>query len=345
MLFNMLILMTIVLVVKGLIQYLHTYYSGWLGQSVIRDIRVTLYKHITKLKLKFFDNTPIGRLVTRNISDIETLSDVFTQGLAAIIGDLLQILAIFFIMLLIDWKLTLIALSTLPFLFYGTYIFKEKVKASYQRVRTQITSMNTFLQERITGMRMVQIFNAEERELNRFQNINGKYKKANLDAILYYAIFFPVIEIISAAALGLMVWYGARGVIGGDVTLGVLIAFPLYLNMLFRPMRMLADKFNTLQMGLVASQRIFDVLDRTDKIENKGTIKPEGLDGTIEFDDVSFAYVDEDWVLKNISFELPKGETLAIVGSTGSGKSTIINILNRFYEIQEGEILIDNYLL
>ena len=312
-----------------------------LGHSVIRDLRVKVFNHISSLNLKYFDKTPIGTAITRTINDIETVNKIFSQGVITIIADILSLIAVLAIMLSTNWKLTLVCLTTFPFLMVATYIFKEKVKTSYQQVRTQITSMNTFLQERITGMRMVQVFNAEERELNRFQDINGKYKKANLNAILYYAIFFPVIEIISATALGLMVWYGARGVIGGEVTLGVLIAFPLYLNMLFRPMRMLADKFNTLQMGLVASQRIFDVLDRTDKIENKGTIKPTRFDGSIEFDEVSFAYVDEDWVLKKVSFEIEAGETLAIVGSTGSGKSTIINILNRFYQLQKGEIKID----
>ncbi|MEM1123369.1 MAG: ABC transporter ATP-binding protein, partial [Bacteroidota bacterium] len=218
----------------------------------------------------------------------------------------------------------------------------EKVKASYQIVRTQISQMNAYLQERITGMRIVQIFNEEKSEMDKFKEINRKYTQANLDAILYYAVFFPVVEIISAAALGLMVWYGAKGVIGGDVTLGALIAFPIFLSMLFRPMRMLADKFNTLQMGLVAADRVFGVLDNTQQIENKGTIQPTKLKGNLEFKNVDFAYIDNDYVLKNLSFKVNAGETLAIVGSTGSGKTTIINILNRFYEINGGKILIDN---
>jgi ATP-binding cassette subfamily B protein len=338
---KMMFLLIGLLVLETIMRYVFRYSSSLLGHSVIRDLRIKVFNHISSLNLKYFDKTPIGTAITRTINDIETVNKIFSQGVITIIADILSLIAVLAIMLSTNWKLTLVCLTTFPFLMVATYIFKEKVKTSYQQVRTQITSMNTFLQERITGMRMVQVFNAEERELNRFQDINGKYKKANLNAILYYAIFFPVIEIISATALGLMVWYGARGVIGGEVTLGVLIAFPLYLNMLFRPMRMLADKFNTLQMGLVASQRIFDVLDRTDKIENKGTIKPTRFDGSIEFDEVSFAYVDEDWVLKKVSFEIEAGETLAIVGSTGSGKSTIINILNRFYQLQKGEIKID----
>jgi ATP-binding cassette subfamily B protein len=337
----MMMLLIGLLVLETVMRYIFRYSSSLLGHSVIKDLRVKVFNHISSLNLKYFDKTPIGTAITRTINDIETVNKIFSQGVITIIADILSLIAVLAIMLSTNWKLTLVCLTTFPFLMFATYVFKEKVKVSYQQVRTQITNMNTFLQERITGMRMVQIFNAEERELNRFQGINEKYKKANLNAILYYAVFFPVIEIISATALGLMVWYGARGVIGGDVTLGVLIAFPLYLNMLFRPMRMLADKFNTLQMGLVASQRIFDVLDRTDKIENKGTIKPTRFDGSIEFDEVSFAYVDEDWVLKNVSFDIKAGETLAIVGSTGSGKSTIINILNRFYKLQKGNIKID----
>ena len=337
----MMMLLIGILLLETVMRYIFRYSSSLLGHSVIKDLRIKVFNHISSLNLKYFDKTPIGTAITRTINDIETINSIFSQGVITIIADILSLIAVLVIMFSTSWKLTLVCLITFPFLIFATYIFKEKVKASYQRVRTQITAMNTFLQERITGMRIVQIFNAEERELNRFQDINKKYKKANLNAILYYAIFFPVIEIISAAALGLMVWYGARGVIGGEVTLGVLIAFPLYLNMLFRPMRMLADKFNTLQMGLVAAQRVFDVLDRTDKIENKGTIKPTKFEGNVAFDDVSFAYVDEDWVLKNISFEIKAGETLAIVGSTGSGKSTIINILNRFYRLQKGAIKID----
>lgn len=337
----MMMLLIGILVLETIMRYIFRYSSSLLGHSVIKDLRIKVFNHISSLNLKYFDKTPIGTAITRTINDIETINSIFTQGAITIIADVLSLIAVLAIMFSTSWKLTLVCLTTFPFLIFATYVFKEKVKASYQRVRTQITAMNTFLQERITGMRIVQIFNAEERELDRFQNINTQYKKANLNAILYYAVFFPVIEIISAAALGLMVWYGARGVIGGEVTLGVLIAFPLYLNMLFRPMRMLADKFNTLQMGLVAAQRVFDVLDRTDRIENKGIIKPQQLEGNVKFDNVSFAYVDEDWVLKKVSFDIKAGETLAIVGSTGSGKSTIINILNRFYKLQKGTISID----
>ena len=331
----------IVLIVNVLLQYAFIYSTNWLGQSVIRDLRVSVFKHITNLKLSYFDKTPIGTSTTRTINDIETINTVFSQGVITILADLLTLFAVLGIMLYTSWKLTLVCLITMPFLIGATYIFKEKVKASYQIVRTQISRMNAFLQERITGMRMVQIFNAEQQEMEKFKTINKEYTEANLNAILYYAIFFPVVEIISAASLGLMVWYGARGVIGGEVTLGALVAFPIFLSMLFRPMRMLADKFNTLQMGLVAADRVFDLLDSDQQIANTGTISPDRLKGDLAFEDVSFAYIAKEYVLNKINFKVNAGETLAIVGSTGSGKSTIINILNRFYELNSGQILID----
>lgn len=330
-----------VLFLHAIMQYSFIFSTNLLGQSVIRDLRVNVFRHLTSLRLTYFDKTPIGTSTTRTINDIETINTVFSQGVITIIADLLTLFAVLTIMFITSWKLTLICLTTMPFLLVATYIFKEKVKKSYQRVRTQIQKMNAFLQERITGMRIVQIFNSERDEMRNFKRINREYTQANLDAILYYAVFFPVVDIIAAASLGLMVWWGARGVIGGDVTLGALVAFPIYLNMLFRPMRMLADKFNTLQMGLVAADRVFDVLDRTDQITNKGTIKPEKLAGDIAFEHVSFAYNEPEYILKDINLEIKAGETLAIIGSTGSGKTTIINILNRFYEIQKGSIKVD----
>ncbi len=339
---RMLIWLIVLLFLNGILQYLFIYSTNWLGQSVIRDLRVKVFKHITSLRLKYFDNTAIGTSTTRTINDIETINTVFSQGVITIIADILSMFAVLSVMLYTSWKLTLICLTTFPFLMLSTYIFKEKVKVAFQKVRTQISKMNVFLQERITGMRIVQIFNAEEKELKNFKKINRDYTQANLDSILYYAIFFPVIEILSAISLGLLVWWGARGVIAGDVTLGALIAFPIYLNMLFRPMRMLADKFNTLQMGLVASERVFNVLDNNEFIENKGTLKPIKLNGSIEFQSVHFSYNEGEPILKGINFKVEAGQTLAIVGSTGSGKSTIINILNRFYEIESGQILVDD---
>lgn len=329
------------LVLEGIVRYAFIFSTRWLGQSVIRDLRVRVFKHISSLKLTYFDRTPIGTSTTRTINDIEKINDIFAQGIINIIADLLTMIVVLGVMFYYSWELTVICLTTMPFLIIATYIFKEKVKVAYQKVRTQITRMNAFLQERITGMRIVQIFNVEKDEMAKFKTINRDYTKANLDAIFYYAIFFPVVEIVSAAALGLMVWFGARQALDGDVTLGVLIAFPIYLSMLTRPMRQLADKFNTLQMGLVASQRVFDTLDRKQFIENEGTNKVQHLKGKIEFDHVWFAYQAKDYVLRDISFEVEPGETLAIVGSTGSGKSTIINILTRLYDLQKGSIKVD----
>jgi ATP-binding cassette subfamily B multidrug efflux pump len=331
-----------VLFVEAIFRYFFIYLSNLLGQSVIRDLRVKVFNHITNLKLTYFDRTPIGTSTTRTINDIETINTVFTQGAITILADLLTLVAVIAIMFATSWRLTLICLTTMPFLIVASYIFKEKVKAAFQIVRTQISKMNAFLQERITGMRVVQIFNSEKEEMEKFKEINREYTQANLNSILYYAVFFPVVEIISAASLGLMVWLGARGVISSDITLGALIAFPIFLNMLFRPIRMLADKFNTLQMGLVAADRVFKVLDRTDKIDNSGTFQPEELNGAVDFKDVWFAYNARDYVLKGISFSIQPGNTLAIVGGTGSGKSTIINVLNRFYDIQKGSIEIDD---
>ncbi len=329
------------LFLTGALRYVFIFSTQWLGQSVIRDLRVSVFRHITSLRLGYFDRTPIGTSTTRTINDIETINTVFSQGTITIISDLLTLVAVLVVMTLTSWKLTLACLTTMPLLIVASYVFKEKVKLSYQKVRAQISRMNAFLQEQISGMRIVQIFNAERQEGEKFRRINKEYTKANLDAILYYAVFFPVVEIISAAALGLMVWWGAKGVIGGDVTLGALVAFPLYLSMLFRPIRMMADRFNTLQMGLVAAERVFELLDRTDSIEQTGTRQPERLSGSIAFDKVWFAYNEKDFVLKNVSFDISPGQTMAIVGSTGSGKTTIISLLNRFYEVQKGRILID----
>ena len=330
-----------VLFLNGILQYLFIYSTNLLGQSVIRDLRVKVFDHINSLSLSYFDRTPIGTSTTRTVNDIETINTVFSQGVITIVADLLTVITVLIVMLITSVKLTLICFITMPFLIYATYIFKTKVKKSYQVVRAQIQRMNAFLQEQITGMRVVQIFNAEKKEMQKFKAINKEYTQANLNAILYYAVFFPVVEIIAAASLGLLVWWGARGVLDESVTLGALIAFPVYLNMLFRPMRMLADKFNTLQMGLVAADRVFKVLDNDSHIPNEGTVVPEKLEGRLEFRNVCFTYDGEVDVIKNLSFELEAGKTMAIVGSTGSGKTTIISILNRFYEIRDGLVAVD----
>jgi ATP-binding cassette subfamily B protein len=330
------------LLIESVLRYVFIFSTSWLGQSVIRDLRVRVFTHLTSLRLKYFDRTAIGTATTRTINDIETINTVFSEGIMTIIADLISIVVVLAIMFDTSWKLTLICLTTMPFLMLATYIFKEKVKFSFQTVRTQIQRMNAFLQERISGMKVVQVFNAERSEMERFRTINKEYTQANLDAILYYAVFFPIVDIIAAASLGLMVWWGAQDVIqAGGVTLGALVAFPIYLNMLFRPIRMLADKFNTLQMGLVAAERVFDVIDTQEQIEDQGELKKAKLEGKIEFDHVWFAYNDEDWILKDLSFTIEPGQTMAIIGSTGSGKTTITNILNRFYEIQKGAIHID----
>lgn len=329
------------MILQAVVQWAHTYYSGWIGQVIIKDIRVRLYKHLLKLRLKFFDNTPIGRLVTRNISDIETLADVFSEGLAAIIGDLLQIITILGVMFYIDWKLTLVSLSTLPLMIISTYVFKEKIKVTFNDVRNAVSNLNSFLQEHITGMNIVQIFNREQREFEKFKEINREHRRAHIRSVLYYSVYFPVAEIIQAIGIGLVVWYGAVGVLGMDLQIGILISFIMYLQLFFRPIRMIADRFNTLQMGVVSSSRIFKLLASSEHIANEGSFKPEKIQGNIKLENVWFAYTDEEYVLKNISFEVKKGQTIALVGATGAGKSSIINLISRFYEINKGEILID----
>jgi ATP-binding cassette subfamily B protein len=331
------------LIIQAIVQWAHTYYSGWIGQVIIRDIRVKLYKYLLKLRLKFFDNTPIGRLVTRNISDIETLADVFSEGLAAIIGDLLQLVTILGVMFYIDWKLTLVSLCTLPLMLISTYVFKEKIKVAFNDVRNAVSNLNSFLQEHITGMNIIQIFNREEREFQKFQEINKEHARAHIRSVLYYSIYFPVAEIIQAIGIGLVVWYGAIGILGMELQIGVLISFIMYLQLFFRPIRMIADRFNTLQMGVVSSSRIFKLLDSTEYIDNEGDFAPEKVKGNIKFNQVHFAYVDEDYVLKDITFEVKSGETVALVGATGAGKSSIINLISRFYEINTGSITIDGH--
>ncbi|SDA93380.1 ATP-binding cassette, subfamily B [Algoriphagus alkaliphilus] len=329
------------MILQALVQWAHTYYSGWIGQLIIKDIRVRLYKHLLKLRLRFFDNTPIGRLVTRNVSDIETLADVFSEGLAAIIGDLLQIITILGVMFYIDWKLTLVSLCTLPLLIISTYVFKEKIKVTFNDVRNAVSNLNSFLQEHITGMNIVQIFNREQREFEKFKDINREHRTAHIRSVLYYSIYFPVAEIIQAIGIGLVVWYGAVGVLGLELQIGILISFIMYLQLFFRPIRQIADRFNTLQMGVVSSSRIFKLLASTDNIANEGNYKPEKIKGNIRLENVWFAYVDEEYVLKNITFEVKAGQTIALVGATGAGKSSIINLISRFYEINQGQIFID----
>ena len=336
------IILLILLTASGIFQYLHTFISGWLGQYIIKDIRIRLYRHLLSMQLKFFDRTPIGRLVTRNVSDIETLSEVFSQGLAALIADVLQLAFILIFMFYLDWKLTLMSLSTFPLLVIATYIFKEKIKKAFNEVRTAVSNLNSFVQEHITGMSIVQMFNSEEREYRKFKEINKEHRRANIKSVLYYSVYYPVSEVIQALGIGLIVWFGAKGVIQEYTTFGDLTAFIMYLNMFFRPIRQIADRYNTLQMGIVSSSRIFDLLDNHDLIPNEGIFIPESVQGKVEFKEVWFAYNEEDYVLKDISFTVEKGKNIALVGATGAGKSSIINLLTRFYDIKRGDILVDN---
>lgn len=342
-LLRMTIFLVVLLISESLLQYSFIYMSRWLGQSVIDNLRVRVFKHVLGLRLTYFDRTPIGTITTRTINDIETINDIFSQGLLQIIADLLTIFAIMAFMFYDSWELTLISLATFPLLIYATYLFKEGIKSSFQDVRQQVARLNAYLQEHITGMRIIQIFNAEQTEMKKFVHINAQHRDANIRSIWYYSVFFPVVEVILASAIGLMVWHGSNMVIRPEssVSIGTLFAFILYLNMLFRPLRMLADKFNTLQMGMVAADRVFNLLDTNSTIENNGTHKPATINGAVDFDKVWFAYKDDDYVLRDISFKLEQGKTLAIVGATGSGKTSIINILNRFYEIQQGSIKVE----
>ena len=341
---QVMILLLILLVINSIAQYAHTYISGWLGQQVIRDIRAKLYEHIISLRLRFFDKTPIGRLVTRTISDVETLSDVFSEGLAAMVGDLLQIVFILAFMFWQDWRLALLSLSTIPLLLISTYVFKEKIKVAFNDVRNAVANLNTFVQEHLTGMNVVQIFGSEKHEFEKFKAINEDHKQSNLRSVLYYSVYFPVAEIIAAAGIGLLVWYGSKCVVNYEctgITIGKLIAFIMYIQMFFRPIRMIADRYNTLQMGIVSSSRILNLLENKENVQSNGTYKPEHIRGEVVFDKVWFAYNEGEYVLKGINIDIKPGETIALVGATGAGKSSVINLLNRFYEIERGSVRID----
>ena len=343
---KIMILIVGLLVIQSVVQYAHTYISGRIAQFVIRDIRIQLYNHLINLRLRFFDKTPIGRLVTRTISDVETLADVFSEGLAAMASDLLQIVFILAFMFYIDWRLTLVSLSTIPLMLLATYVFKEKIKVAFNDVRNAVSNLNAFVQEHITGMNVVQIFGSEEKEFKKFNDINKDHRDANLRSVLYYSIYFPVAEIIAAMGTGLLVWYGAKGVINQEVTqitVGKLVSFIMFIQLFFRPIRMIADRYNTLQMGIVGSSRIINLLDDKTDVMTNGTLAPENIKGEVKFDHVWFAYNEVDYVLRDVTLDIRPGETIALVGATGAGKSSIINLLNRFYEINRGSILIDGF--
>ncbi|MGY8950799.1 MAG: ABC transporter ATP-binding protein [Flavobacteriales bacterium] len=331
-----------ILFLEAIFQFFYIYLATWLGQHVIQDMRAKVYQHILKLKMTYFDNTPIGSLVTRAVSDIETISDIFSQGLFVIIGELLKLIVVISMMFYTDWRLALISMIAIPILLIATAWFKKNIKAAFQNVRKEVSNINTFVQEHIVGMNLVQIFNREDAELKKFQDINKGHLSAHLKSVFYYSVFFPVVEILSALSIGMIIWYGGEAIVSGkDVTLGELVAFILYIHMMFRPIRQLADRFNVLQMGIVGSERVFKVLDTEDFITDEGSVEKENIDGEVEYKNVKFAYKNEDWVLNGLSFKIEKGKNLALVGRTGAGKTSIINILNRFYEIQEGEISID----
>ncbi|MCL9967786.1 ABC transporter ATP-binding protein [Aquirufa antheringensis] len=323
------------------LQFSTSYLAGYLGQTVIRDIRIQLYEKIVNLRLAFFDATPIGRLVTRTVSDIETLNDVFSEGLASIAGDLLQLFLILGVMFYADWRLTLIIIATVPFMIFSTYVFKEYIKKSFNEVRTAVANLNSFVQEHISGMLIVQMFHAEKQELAKFNRINEEHRDANIRGILAYSVFFPVADVIAAIGTGLVVWAASTYIVKEEMGVGTLTAFIMFINLFYRPIRMLADRFNTLQMGIVSTERILTLLDSTDYIQNNGTIQADHIEGKIVFSDVTFAYQEPEWVVKNVSFTVEAGKTCAIVGATGAGKSSIIGLLGRLYDCQSGEINID----
>lgn len=335
------------LLIETAARFYFSFMTAWLGQTVVRDLRVDVYKKVIGLNLSQFDKTPIGTLTTRTINDIEAINDIFSDGLIPLLADLLSILSILVFMFWTDWRLTLVCLSPFPFLIVATWLFKESVNKSFIRVRNAVAALNAFVQEHITGMQIVQAFAAEKREALKFNKINREHRNANINAIFAYSVFFPVVEIILALSTGLLVWRGATWVhdMPREQALlmsGMIVSFFLYLNLLFRPLRVMADKFNVLQMGMVASERVFRVLDNEDVITTQGDYAPARVRGKVEFDKVNFAYVGDRYVLKNISFTMQAGETVAIVGHTGSGKTSIISLLNRLYHIQEGEIRIDD---
>ena len=330
------------LILEVIFQFLFVFYANSLGQKIIKDLRVQLFEKITLFKMSYFDKSAVGRLVTRAVSDIETIASIFSQGLFMIIADLLKMVLVIIIMLYVDWRLALIVFSVLPLIIYATRLFQKSMKKAFEEVRLQVANLNSFVQERISGMKIVQLFHRETIEYNNFLLINEKHKKAWLKTVWFNSIFFPIAEISSSVTIGLLVWYGGFNVIsGGDVSLGTIFLFIQMSQMLFRPLRQIADKFNTLQMGMVAADRIFKILETQSSIENKGTYTPEVIKGEISIEKLYFSYIPDQQVLNGISLEINAGETIAIVGATGAGKSTIINLLSRFYEFDSGDIKID----
>ncbi len=341
-LFTISLLLFASLVLQAIIQYFLTYYTQYLGQRTIFDLRIQIFRHVQNLALKFFDKTPIGRLVTRTTNDVESLNELFSSGIVMVFSDIFIIIWILAFMFFMDVPLTLITLSVLPVLIYGTFLFRRKVRDSYRDVRFHLARLNSYMQEHITGMNIVQIFNKQKEELNRFSGINTDYRDSNIKSIFYYAVFYPTVEFLSSIAIGLIIWYGGGEIMQNTLTLGVLFAFIQYTEMFFRPIRDLSEKYNIMQTAMASSERIFKLLDNETFINNPENPKTlEKVKGEIEFKNVWFAYNNEDYILKDISFKINPGETVAIVGATGAGKTSIINILSRFYDINKGSILID----
>jgi subfamily B ATP-binding cassette protein MsbA len=335
------ILLTIVFA-EVLLQFMFIYFANWVGQHIIRDIRAKVFRNINSFKMSYFDTTSVGKLVTRVVSDIETIANFFTQGVFMIISDILKMLVVIVVMFVMNWKLALVALVVLPILVYATKVFQVAIKATFQDVRNEIANLNGFVQERLTGMKILQLFTRESIEYQNFKKINNNHKKAHIKTVWYYSIFFPIAEILSSFAIGLIVWFGGYQILEGFTTLGAVIAFIKMSQMLFRPLRQIADKFNQLQMGIVSGERVFKIIDTKSYIRKEGQIDASNIQGNINFSNVRFSYIQDEEVLKGVSLKVNKGQTVAIVGATGAGKSTIINLINRFYEIDSGTISIDS---
>lgn len=336
------IIMIVLLLLEVICQLLFIYNASWLGQSVVKDIRVKLFKHIMSFRMKYFDNSSVGVLITRTVTDMERISDIFGEGLFMIFSDVLKMLVVGGVMLFMNWKLSLLVFTTLPLVLFATKIFQKYMKIAFEDVRNEVSNLNSFVQERVTGMKILQLFTREETEYRKFKEINARHRKGWLKTVWYNSVFFPIAEFLSSLTLGMVVWYGGLNIISDDLaSQGDLFAFIMMIPMLFRPLNQIANRFNTLQMGIVAANRVFAVLDTTSQIDDTGKIEAAPFMGNIKFENVHFSYIENEEVLKNISFEVKSGQTIAIVGATGAGKSTIINLLNRFYDIQKGKIYID----
>jgi len=337
------VIMFVVLIFQTIFQLAFIYYAAWLGQNLVKDVRVKLFNHLLSFKMKYYDNSSVGVLITRAVTDMERIADIFGQGLFTIFRDLLAMIVVFGVMVYINWRLSLIVFIMMPLLMYATRIFQKYMKVAFEEVRNEVSNLNSFVQERITGMKILQLFTREKIDYKNFVDINERHKKGWLKTVWYNSIFFPLADLVSSVSIGLIAWYGGLSVVmqGTEVSQGDLIAFVMFIPMLFRPLRQMADNFNTLQMGMVAANRVFKVLDTTSQIDDTGTLVAEHFKGNINFNKVVFSYVEDESVLKGVSFDVKSGETVAIVGATGAGKSTIINLLNRFYEIKDGVISID----